>query len=289
MATESVPTRPSLNTSDGELVAEGCRWSQCALYRPGFQVYCSEPCRTAATKELQASYRAKHRQPPPEPIPCEVCGIDTKRGFCQKHSRRCRVCGEQGKTYCVQKDGRTLGPYCRKHFLKRGGRPAGTPTSKVSDDEIIAALYASKSIREAAERCGVPLEGLRTRLKPGHRLRNRLRAHYRCETCSGARRGFYWKYCSDECARIAKASMGSRLGYIYVVRTEGAPYVKIGFTQDVRKRRIAQLQAANPLRLILERWIPGSEADECALHQRFAADRVRGEWFNAAILDRLES
>jgi hypothetical protein len=46
----------------------------------------------------------------------------------------------------------------------------------------------------------------------------------------------------------------------------------------VRHRR-ADLQTGTPKRLEIYLVIPGSRADERALHQRFAKYRLKGEWF----------
>jgi hypothetical protein len=59
-------------------------------------------------------------------------------------------------------------------------------------------------------------------------------------------------------------------------------HVKIGVTRDIAKR-IRQLEAANPLPIVLlgKRTVPLASMliTEAWLHQRFATYRVRGEWF----------
>lgn len=64
---------------------------------------------------------------------------------------------------------------------------------------------------------------------------------------------------------------------IYFVQAPSGP-IKIGFTGDWRKRRIA-LQSGNPERLTTLLVVPGERVDEQALHRAFAAHRVRSEWF----------
>jgi hypothetical protein len=54
--------------------------------------------------------------------------------------------------------------------------------------------------------------------------------------------------------------------------------VKIGIARDVA-RRLSQLQSASPATLALVVAFPGDAATESAIHWRFAADRIRGEWF----------
>lgn len=58
---------------------------------------------------------------------------------------------------------------------------------------------------------------------------------------------------------------------------EGGP-VKIGWTAKPR-RRFATLQTDCWLRVDILASIPGSMRDEAALHERFRAHRIRGEWF----------
>jgi hypothetical protein len=69
-------------------------------------------------------------------------------------------------------------------------------------------------------------------------------------------------------------------GHVYFVRDDAAGAVKIGWTRQLASR-LAALQTASANRLVLLGRIPGSLADEAALHQRFAGHRVRGEWFRA--------
>ena len=57
---------------------------------------------------------------------------------------------------------------------------------------------------------------------------------------------------------------------------EGA--IKIGAALDP-ERRLASLQCGSPITLRLLAEGPGSERDERVLHQRFAAHRRHGEWF----------
>ena len=63
-------------------------------------------------------------------------------------------------------------------------------------------------------------------------------------------------------------------------------YMKIGYSADPIARvgtvttngaRPADLPRATPATLL--GWVPGKRAEESALHRRFAADRIAGEWF----------
>ena len=68
-------------------------------------------------------------------------------------------------------------------------------------------------------------------------------------------------------------------GYVYAIGSEDFPFVKIGHTTNVAAR-LAQLQTGNPYRLeVLGTW-PGTFALEQLVHQSFAFQRLRGEWFD---------
>lgn len=66
-------------------------------------------------------------------------------------------------------------------------------------------------------------------------------------------------------------------GFIYFVRAENG-LIKIGWAKNP-KRRFSSLCSGSPVALELLAFRPGSLDDEAARHARFAADRVRGEWF----------
>jgi hypothetical protein len=63
---------------------------------------------------------------------------------------------------------------------------------------------------------------------------------------------------------------------IYFVRSGDA--VKIGYA-DQPDKRIPTLRTANPNALVVLGVMDGTMTDEQELHQRFAAHRLRGEWF----------
>ncbi|MGE3529172.1 MAG: GIY-YIG nuclease family protein [Methyloceanibacter sp.] len=54
--------------------------------------------------------------------------------------------------------------------------------------------------------------------------------------------------------------------------------MKIGFTTKLR-HRLRSLRTASPYGLCVHMVIPGDISEERVLHDRFAAYRVRGEWF----------
>ena len=68
-------------------------------------------------------------------------------------------------------------------------------------------------------------------------------------------------------------------GTIYFIGCTEASRVKIGFTQGSPYNRLAALQTGSPTRLVLAATISGDMSDERELHDKFAACRVRGEWF----------
>lgn len=74
---------------------------------------------------------------------------------------------------------------------------------------------------------------------------------------------------------------------IYFVACPGAGAVKIGhaekrsyLTDDASAfERVSGLQVGCPLELKLLATCEGGKSEEAALHLRFAAHRIRGEWF----------
>lgn len=68
--------------------------------------------------------------------------------------------------------------------------------------------------------------------------------------------------------------------YVYFLQAgEGGP-IKIGVATNPMTRA-RELQTGNHEQLTLLAWSPGDQANEHALHQRFAHIRLRGEWFRA--------
>lgn len=67
---------------------------------------------------------------------------------------------------------------------------------------------------------------------------------------------------------------------VYIVRAEGVGRYKIGHSYNVESR-VADLRITCPVHLTLVAHIHGVPvADERALHVRFAASRLHGEWFS---------
>lgn len=66
-------------------------------------------------------------------------------------------------------------------------------------------------------------------------------------------------------------------GFIYLVSSGDT--VKIGHTFDAPFKRFKSLQAQSPVPLTLDAVMPGSLADEAALHKRYRRSRTHYEWF----------
>ena len=66
--------------------------------------------------------------------------------------------------------------------------------------------------------------------------------------------------------------------YVYFIQCGKTGPIKIGYANDV-KARLATLQTASPFDLRLLATIKGRPSLERQLHNRFAGDRLRGEWF----------
>jgi hypothetical protein len=74
-----------------------------------------------------------------------------------------------------------------------------------------------------------------------------------------------------------------RIGRVYLIRNEVNGFVKIGFSvqPDLREKT---LQAEEPT-LVLIGSIAGTVRTEHALHNAYADQRIRGEWFNLTETD----
>lgn len=81
--------------------------------------------------------------------------------------------------------------------------------------------------------------------------------------------------------RVKLKQMHATGGVVYFCRSEVGGPVKIGFATDV-VARLSGLQTSHHSELILVNAIAGSHADEKALHERFKAYRLKGEWFRYA-------
>ena len=69
-----------------------------------------------------------------------------------------------------------------------------------------------------------------------------------------------------------------RCSGIYFIESRSEQVIKIGFATNIHER-VRDHQTSNPSPLLFLGFVPGDRREERALHLRFAADRVRGEWF----------
>ena len=70
---------------------------------------------------------------------------------------------------------------------------------------------------------------------------------------------------------------------IYFIKNKADAVIKIGYSKNAKKR-LANLQTANPHELVLLGTIQGGLEHEAALHERFARSMLQGEWFRGDIL-----
>jgi hypothetical protein len=78
-------------------------------------------------------------------------------------------------------------------------------------------------------------------------------------------------------AHFKAMSECARTEVYFIQAGDGGP-IKIGISDNV-PLRLNTLQTAHHETLRLLSRIPGGESDEAALHEQFAALRIRGEWF----------
>lgn len=79
--------------------------------------------------------------------------------------------------------------------------------------------------------------------------------------------------------KVVEGSDRSKKSKIYFVLCKEAQSVKIGVTNDVKKR-FDSLQTANPFKLELLKFVEGNRNQEQEIHQKFEHLRVNGEWFS---------
>lgn len=76
------------------------------------------------------------------------------------------------------------------------------------------------------------------------------------------------------------------MGVVYLVSEVGNGFmeaVKVGWTSKTPpESRMGDYQAGNPRKLVMLGTLPGTKADEAALHQRFIEHNILGEWFRPA-------
>ena len=78
----------------------------------------------------------------------------------------------------------------------------------------------------------------------------------------------------------SKIQANPRRTFVYFIQAEHGGPVKIGWTYDPDSR-LKTLQTASPYKLVIRFLLPGTQRLEHYLHDRFAAYRLEGEWFEA--------
>ena len=69
-------------------------------------------------------------------------------------------------------------------------------------------------------------------------------------------------------------------GTIYYIRCSETNFIKIGYTRGNPLSRMASLQTGTPSKLAIMAVHPGTMDMERKIHEKLAAHRVRGEWFD---------
>lgn len=69
-----------------------------------------------------------------------------------------------------------------------------------------------------------------------------------------------------------------RIAGVYFIRQGDDGYIKIGYSEHIKKR-LRGLQGASPVKLQLLATMNGTTKDEQDLHKRFKSYRKMGEWF----------
>jgi hypothetical protein len=67
-------------------------------------------------------------------------------------------------------------------------------------------------------------------------------------------------------------------GFVYFIQGETGGPIKIGYSDDVKKR-LKGLQTGHPDNLKILFAFPGNIDDEKSMHSKFEKHRLRGEWF----------
>ncbi len=83
--------------------------------------------------------------------------------------------------------------------------------------------------------------------------------------------------------RTARPKKETPKGYLYLLINHANGCYKIGFSQRPQYRE--KTLAAQEPKIEMLAVVPGTMGEERAMHERFAAKRIRGEWFNLDALD----
>lgn len=69
-------------------------------------------------------------------------------------------------------------------------------------------------------------------------------------------------------------------GWVYFIMCADTHRCKIGFTKGDPQKRLKSLQTGCPGELSVVVRHPGTSETEARLHRKFAASKIRGEWFD---------
>lgn len=86
---------------------------------------------------------------------------------------------------------------------------------------------------------------------------------------------------------VPEPEIGWGLARVYFIHDLQAKLIKIGYTTNWEGRRYAIRTEAKKAGVLLG-FLNGGKELEAVMHQRFAAYRVRGEWFSDEILPLVE-
>lgn len=81
---------------------------------------------------------------------------------------------------------------------------------------------------------------------------------------------------------MSSISQSPRTGYVYLIRMGDTSYHKVGISQFDISQRLAQLQTANPIELVLLAYHQQEDPLEVerAIHKVLRPFHARGEWFS---------
>ncbi len=90
------------------------------------------------------------------------------------------------------------------------------------------------------------------------------------------------RYRDKQCNAQGRAPITDVTGYLYIIHCIGFPYYKIGITTGKPQSRLRSLRPGLPfeLDLVYAVKVNNVHAEEALLHQKYAGNNVRGEWFN---------
>lgn len=176
--------------------------------------------------------------------------------LCQRYKRGCKKCRSLWNDYqrlVKRKDSLRACEICQKYFVPTNDRPLMGQCQRVCSFDCAGKLRTRKYLIDSTcASCGKQIKKKASRVKRYNKV-----------------------YCGDAC-RINDRAVGEPLTY-FIQEGEDGP-IKIGFTSKLLKARLQELQCGNSSTLEVRHVIHGNKEQE--LHERFARNRIRGEWFH---------